>query len=432
MEIAALIVAIVALWHQREQTRIARINSKTHASLPVSESFPVELDRLLRSHGLRSARSGQLLSEQMSDRLIAEVRAYVLRHLSSSRIPENKKWRFLAEGVLFYEAQFLLGEVNPTSIDGALQRLSEIESDEYVARRLPEPEVLSDIVPRYDDFDLRKGLYRDEDVDRYLRDREPLRVIVPYPYVAELILFWHLKYERQVPLQIDYQAITFNQYVALLEQGRDSACFDLCVGVDAAAGRLLRIGEERRYHLIDILTGLRNRVMAPGPATAIEQERPFRGEFSALLSDWSTAQQVYQYLQQKGLVPSTGKARAIDADDGATRLASGDPEQRVIVWSPYWQIYTLLGLGHPVRDPEAHRHFAHVMLFASDRLLRESDGELRIRTLLSLLRASWLELSRDQYTLMKMAEAIAGEQSYLDWLQRFGNVDQWNFGLMSS
>lgn len=188
--------------------------------------------------------------------------------------------------------------------------------------------------------------------------------------------------------------------------------FDVCVLGDAPSLLVFNNWEKFKLRYVMPMPCAEQRVLAP-MATEPEPELE-RGEYSFIKDRVSTLLEHMETMESEGrLSMKKVGIREREPHEFPEVLASADKDQRVLAWSPHWQVYVKLGLAREVADSS---FVYYNMLFAREGFFRKS--KLRARMLPVLVRDAWGMLRRPDVR-ERVIESIVSDEKLTEAYWRF-------------
>ena len=277
-------------------------------------------------------------------------------------------------------------------------------------------ELLRSLPERVGRGSIRLGAPNPRDVDNFGEKlKRPLRVALAVGMDGPHVVLSSLKRMYGVELTVDWGFSYASEVVSALESGdRPDACV-LCL---ASAASLMGARAGNDYIPLMLLPKTSHRVVAP--RSSARETKVGEGNFYLVQSVPTVSSLFLEQLRQNGVV-SARRSTSTHADtvDIASVLTDGGPDDRAILWYPFYSLAELfLGARVMHQVPTDSANVGSILFLHRDLM----DDRRWATTFEAMLRDSWLTLREDRNCMRAVVQEIACMNSYTKFMRRVAGL----------
>lgn len=273
------------------------------------------------------------------------------------------------------------------------------------------------------------GLLEEKHKKELCDANHPITVAIPVIFPATHAIFFYLK--QHYAIELLYKFPHALEIVSRIEKG--DCRTDACVVGDAPGLRLLNKEKATNYEFFMLMPQTEQRIVAPR-LTGYQYGTSAISEGTYCFISDTVSTQLFQseQFELKGIINKQRvRQENREPHEAVTILRSGDPERRIILWTPHWQILSLLGIADILGDIDETTYLFDCLLFLRRSFLRQRNGR-RAEALLAAIRHAWSKLLFDQACLDDTIEKMLLDADYVETLIRVCGLHQlgadYNFG----
>ena len=250
--------------------------------------------------------------------------------------------------------------------------------------------------------------------------QEPLRVVCPWMMPGALAIFEYMKRIQGYHLEIDYEWGYSAEVRRAITKAHFEEAPDLFVLGIAPAATAVGQQSSVSYKPLMFVPSISHRVLTPKTGS-YEQPSSLRyGQYYFLYEEASTPEFCFDHLERQGFVSrKTVGISHLEPDEATKALAEGNPDLKMLMFFPHYQINELLSNCQVLRFPKEEMGLQEGVLFAHESLIAETK---RLRCLNVAIRNAWLELRNKPKKLTHLCDQLVQEKRFTEFLFRFTGV----------
>lgn len=332
--------------------------------------------------------------------------------LDLSALQLQDPWRELLREVLLDELPDLLRTVDPFSTDGLVKARQMLLDFPPFADQLEHPESL--FSPHESSLTTNSLLgitQRGFLQSTFGSGNRPLRVLFPPIQLGVAAIFYYLKHVAKYNIE---PIICFPHAFDIVDQIQQhrAPAFDACVLAEVAALPVLNHLKSFALNYVMPMPSAEQRILSPIAAIG---NADLLGEFSLICNRNSTLLEHLQSLDLEGkLVLSSMDKTHREPDAYLDVLQSADRHQRVVAWTPHWQIYKKLELASTVDDSS---FMYGNLLFVRDAFRKRYPT--RSERFPLLIRDAWARLRRSREVMDQTIQAMLDDDDLVEAYWRY-------------
>ena len=366
-----------------------------------------ELAEAILKHGDRVLPSGPLVVSGRSDmRDFGDLRdRAVLLTADLRQLLTTEVWRHL-------------GHPNVVSRTAPSSHYRTLSGDPYISRLVPNFEWLDGLLSRDQDCNTRLGLINDIDVLRAFLAEHPLTVAITPSLVGAVAIFSFLNGCRRYKLNIKMNfAYSHAAQLVTLAMAATNDKPD-AIGVLLAPAHKLLCDKSLEYQAFAVLPAQGYRVLSPR-----SDDRLGVGQgkyFTPLAENTGASIQIQRLAAATRGQSVLNSLSDIHPSEALSLLSAAESGQKFLLWSPYWHIADLLGLGSPILEVPRCIAWEDSMLFICSRKTEQFPVEFSL--LRQAIRSAWLDILENPSDLQHAVKYMLQNRHYVTCFKRMLGV----------
>ncbi|MFY0601638.1 MAG: hypothetical protein JXR03_18335 [Cyclobacteriaceae bacterium] len=260
---------------------------------------------------------------------------------------------------------------------------------------------------------------KDDRLEHYLKDPKfQINVAFSPIMLAVSAIFFHLKHVRGYNICLEH---SFAHAIELAENIIEGSIKKIHACVLADAPSLQIINSTRpKFDFVQFLPRTDQKVIAY-KNSIFTKPKINEGDYFFIGDKISTTLLHFEEWNEKGIIDDKRvNIETLEPHESIDLLKEKNPEKKLLVWSPHWQMYDKLNLGQ-VQMPKAHdEYWFDSMLFLQHSF---SKNRKRANAFLLAINDAWFSLLEDK-NLDIVIRLMLEDENYVKCIRRFTGYDQ--------
>jgi len=343
---------------------------------------------------------------------------------AQSGVKLERRWSDILKFVLMSEIPKQLRSINIFDRASVIGNIKRIYDNPSFSERIPSKSLLGSGIDKVLSTSSQLGILNEKiEIEKYLRDQNhPIHIAFPPIMLATSAIFIYLRDIKHYNLRLHYKFAHAIELVGNIRRRHIKP--DGCVIGDAVAVQLLNNETKSIYQFSMLMPRMEQRIVTAKVNDQKYTSKNMReGTYCFIKNEISTPLFEFEHLERTGRINKKRiSIEDLEPHESVSILKEGNVEKRLILWTPHWQIYQLLGIGMILDSPQGSGYWFDTMLFFGQSFLKQFHGK-RAEMLLVAIRDAWLVL-HDQRSLEITVEKLLSDAEYVEVLKRYCGLHQ--------